>query len=229
MKKNFFLALSVGLIFFSGCKKDKTENPSTPSASSNSYFPVTMNSNWSYEFDDDPTDTFQIKITGTLSAIGNTYSVMMPTQPRWDTSYYRKSGGDYLQWFDYGEWLGQDDPASIEYTMLKDNVPVGTNWKSADLQGTYQGVPENYRLSHTILQKDVAVTITSSTGTVTYPNVIVVDQNVEEETSPGVWQPLLNRHKHFYYARGVGMIKYESVLSSGNISYAANLRRYQVF
>ena len=42
------------------------------------YFPRTSNSNWSYQFDNDPMDTlFQNVISQTQSALGNTYNVFM--------------------------------------------------------------------------------------------------------------------------------------------------------
>ncbi|MFN8289658.1 MAG: hypothetical protein U0U70_05355 [Chitinophagaceae bacterium] len=206
----------------------------------NDYYPRTTNSNWSYEWNDDPTDSVQYKVyPSTLSAIGNTYNIFMPNEGagfdstgNYSAGYYRRNGGDYFQWFDYGTFLGYDNPGWAEYIMLKDNVAAGTNWKSAGFPGTISGNPANIRFSYTILQKDVPVTITSSLGTVTYQNVIVVQEKYEIEVTPGVWQDLTSTIDFYgksYYARGIGLIKYEALDASNAVTDFQELRRYQVF
>ena len=63
------------------------------------YFPRTTNSNWSYQFDNNPMDTlFQNVISQTQSAQGNTYNVFMYNDGSGvDTlGYFRKASGDYL-------------------------------------------------------------------------------------------------------------------------------------
>lgn len=204
------------------------------------YFPRTTNSNWSYEFDDDPTDSLYRNVIAAIKNTGtNTYNIFMMNDGfSIDSSgYYRKSGGDYFEWFDANYFIGYDEPPEqwVEYIMLKDNVAAATNWKSAGYTGTVT-IPPNppqsltIRFSYTILQKDVPVSITTSTGTVNYTNVIVVEEKYEQFTG-GVWVDITSivGYGKSYYARGVGLIKFESFDNTGALNYQMELRRSQVF
>jgi hypothetical protein len=203
------------------------------------YFPRTTNSNWSYEIDDDPVDSlYRTVIAPTLSAIGNTYNILMETidiSGGFDSSgYYRKSGGDYFEWIDIAGSIGFDPPAQwTEYTFLKDNVAVGTSWTSNGITGTITippPTPLTIRFKYSILQKDVTVTLTTSTGTATYNNVIVVKEEYESFTG-GIWVPLTSSlgFSKSYYARGIGLIKFEYLDGAGTLVTQVELRRSQVF
>jgi hypothetical protein len=202
------------------------------------YFPRTTNSNWSYEINDVSTDSFYRKVIApTHSAAGNTYNIFMFNDGSGldSSGYYRKSGTDYFEYFDVGGFFTFDNPSWVEYTFLKE-VAAGTVWKSAGFTGTYTIAPNppqsvTVRFSYKILQKDVAVSITTSTGTVSYPNTIVVEEKYEQEISPGNWvdaTPVVGYGKS-YYARGVGLIKYEAFDPAGAPAGQQELRRYQVF
>ncbi|HPG11015.1 MAG TPA: hypothetical protein PLU37_05750 [Chitinophagaceae bacterium] len=205
---------------------------------SNDYFPRTANSNWSYEFDDDPNDTlYRTAITATHSAIGNTYNIFMGNDGTGldSSGYYRMTStpGDYYEWFDAGGFIGYDNPLWAEYVMLKDDQPAATNWKTpiTGFPGTVSGNPLNLRFSYTILQKDVPISVTTSLGTQNYQNVIVVEEKIEVEVSPGVWQDAtatLDFYGKSYYARGIGLIKYEELDASDQVTFLMELRRYVV-
>lgn len=205
----------------------------------NDYFPRTTNSNWSYEFDDNANDTlYRNVIAATLNINSIVYNIFLQNDgvipPPDSSGYYRRNGGDYLEWLDYGSFIGYDNPAWTEYIMLKDNVPAGTNWKTPPLgvSGTVGGgTPIKTRLSYTILQKDVPINITTSTGTANYQNVIVVQEKLEAEVSPGVWQDLTTTagHGESYYARGIGLIKFEFFDGVGVSQSLQELRRFQIF
>lgn len=205
-------------------------------ALSNDYFPRTTGSNWSYEYDDVSTDSlYRNVISPTITALGNPFNIFMQndgiTPPPDSSGYYRKNGGDYFEWVNLEDY-GADLPLWIEYIMLKDNVAALTNWKtpSAGVTAVIGGTPTKIRFSNTILQKDVPISITTSASPtpVTYNNVIVVEQKIEAEILPGVWQDLsaLLGSGKSYYARGIGLIKFELTSFIGNITQ--ELRRYQV-
>jgi len=212
-------------------------------APSMDYFPRTTGSNWSYEFDDDATDSlYRIVIPQTLSAGGNVYNIFMsndgaPPLPSLDSSgYYRKNGGDYFERFDAGRFIGYDPPAIwAEYTFLKDNVAAGSPaWNSQSFAGTVPGPPPTalvLRFKYQVIQKDIAVSITTSLGTVNYTNVIVVEEKFEREITPGVWQDLTSLVGSFksYYARGIGLIKFETFDNTGAADTFFELRRSRVF
>ena len=94
-----------------------------------------------------------------------------------------------------GAFLGFDAPTWVEYTFLKDNATVGTVWKSNAFDGTITIAPSppqalSIRFSYKILQKDVPVSFTTSTGTMNFTNVIVIEEKYEQQTAPGVWTDL---------------------------------------
>jgi len=207
----------------------------------NDYFPRITGSNWSYEQNDNANDSlFRVVAAQTHSALGNTYNIFFsndgtPPPPSLDSSgYYRRNGGDYFEWFDAGNFIGYTAPVWSEYTFLKDNVVAGTSWLSAGFAGTVAGPPPtalNIRFKYAIFQKDVAVSVTTSTGTVNYTNVIIVEEKFEREVTPGVWQDITSAVGSFksYYARGIGLIKFEAFDGSGVLQTTLELRRYQIF
>jgi hypothetical protein len=199
------------------------------------YFPRTTNSNWSYQFDNDPMDTlFQNVISQTQSATGNTYNVFMFNDGSGaDTlGYFRKASGDYFQYLDVGFFFGLDHDVWGEYIFLKDNGAAGTSWTSGVFTDTYTDttsgstVPISVRFKETIQQKDVAVTVQGTT----YQNTIVVLEEYEYSFDGGAtWSPLPFSSTN-YYARNVGLIKLDFVDSSGSAnSYLQELTRSEVF
>jgi len=202
------------------------------------YYPRTTNSNWSYEYDDNPIDSFYRKvISPTHSALGNVYNIFMADYGGGLDSggYYRKSGTDYFEYFDAGAFAQFDNPLWAEYIFVKD-AAASTNWKSPAFSGTYTFPPNppqplSIRFSYTIIQKDVSVSITTGTTTVSYPNTIVVEEKYDQETSPGNWTDVTSAvgYGKSYYARGVGLIKYEWFDPVPTNNYQLELRRYQVF
>jgi hypothetical protein len=206
------------------------------------YYPRTANSNWSYEIDDDPLDSlYRNVITPTHTANSNTYNIFLQddgiTPPPDSSGYFRKSAGDYFEWFNAGTFFVFDNPILwSEYIFLKDNAAAGTIWKSNAFRGTITVPPAPsqavaLRFSYKILQKDVPVSFTTSSGIMNFTNVIVVEEKYEIEVTPGVWQDLttVNGYGKSYYARGVGLIKYESFGPTGTLDSQQELRRYRIF
>lgn len=198
------------------------------------YYPRTVNSNWSYEYDDLASDSMLIKvIPQTLSALGNTWNIFMWTDDAplgFDTSgYYRKAGGDYYQYIDLQN-IGLDNEQWMEFIFLKDNVAAGTSYTSAQFTNAIGGTPITLRFKYTVAQKDVPVSITSTTGTVNYTNVIVMEQRIEQFTA-GIWvdmTPAIGYVKD-YYARNIGWIFEEVFDGSGALDFKVETRRTQVF
>jgi hypothetical protein len=199
---------------------------------SNDYFPRTANSNWSYEFDGDPNDSLHRKATASTKTVGaNVYTIFMGTDDAsqgFDSSgYYRKAGGDYWEFIDIGSTWGLDNPLWAEYIFLKDNVNQGVSWQSAAYNGTVNGgTPITFRLNYSIAQKDVTVVV----NTVSYSNVIIVNEKVDVNLA-GVWTDATSQvgYSRSYYARGIGLIKYEALNPSGVVQFEVEIRRSQVF
>jgi hypothetical protein len=205
-----------------------------PGTAATDYFPRIANNNWSYEVDDAATDSlYRNVISNTFNALGNTYNIFMQNDGTGPDSsgYYRRNGGDYFEYLDVGSFIGYDNPAFAEYTMLKDNVAVNTTWTSAGFSGTVSGNPLQIRFSYKILQKDVPITITTSTGAITYQNVIVVEEKYQAFNA-GIWVDITSTIDFYgksYYARGVGLIRYEALDASNVVQDQQELRRYIVY
>ncbi len=202
------------------------------------YFPRTADSHWTYEFDPTfPDDTIIRKvIPQTLVAGLNTYNIFMASDGSgFDSSgYYRKAGGDYFEYFDGGGFIGFDPPEIwMEYVMLKDDVPVGTVWNSAAITGSIDLPPVttlSVRFKYSIFQKDVPISITTSKGTITYQNVIVVKEEYEQYDGTN-WNDITSTvgSGKSYYARGIGLIKFEFFDNTGAPDGELLLRDYTVF
>jgi len=201
------------------------------------YYPRTTNSNWSYEFDDNPTDTLLRKVIApTKSALGNVYNIFMETSDvsaGFDSSgYFRRSGGDYFQYFDVGFVFDLDNEVWGEYIFLKDNVAAGTSWTSANFSGTYtytdgtgtHTVPIIVRLKETIQQKDVSVTING----VAYPFTIVVKEEYEYSFDAGVTWDVSDVYSIYNYSRNVGLLKWEAFDTMGSV-IKQEITRSQVY
>lgn len=200
----------------------------------NDYFPRIVGANWSYEINDVATDSlYRVVNPNTITALGNAFQIFQANDGTGldSSGYYRRNGGDYFEWFDAGGYLGYDAAVWGQYIMVKDNVAANTVWKSSGFAGTAQGTALNVRFSYKILQKDVPVTITSSVGTTTYNNVIVVEEKFELEVTPGVWQDITSQIDFYgksYYARGIGLILYEALNAAGTVQDKQELRRFRI-
>ncbi|MBM3415004.1 MAG: hypothetical protein FJY20_00885 [Bacteroidetes bacterium] len=201
------------------------------------YFPRTTNSNWSYEWDDDPVDSlYRNVIAATHSAAGNTFNIFMfddGTGPD-SSGYYRRNGGDYFEWFDAGAFIGYNPPELwAQYIFLKDNVALNTNWKSQSFSGFIGPTPLTIRFSYTIKLKDGPLSFSTSTGNMNFTNVIAVEEKYEAEIAPGVWQDLTDQVGYFksYYARNIGLVLLEYYPDSAATipDNKMELRRHQVF
>lgn len=204
-----------------------------PGASATDYFPRVTNDTWSYEFDDDATDSSITKvIAATHTALGNAYNIFMSnTGGGFDTSgYYRKSGNDYYRYTDLSTYLGLDNIQRVEFIFIKDNQAAGFQWTTPAWTNSAGGTPLSIRIHFTLTQKDVPISITTSTGTITYQNVLVIEEHYEANLGTGFisLDTILGYFKD-YYARGVGWIKDEFIDEMGANAGTLELRRYIVY
>ena len=195
------------------------------------YFPRTANSNWSYQFDGDPTDSLLIYvITPTRTINGNTYNLFFYNDGLSVDSfgYYRRSGPDYFEWIDMGSYVGLDDSYWMEWTFLKDNLTTGGTWTSAQFSGPFtdpgSGMTVNVTLrwEFTIVQQNVNFTV----GTTSYTNVIQVKQELKQLVGTS-W--VLAAYFDSYFARDKGLIKQDLYDNLGANIYEQDVRRLVVY
>lgn len=211
------------------CNFSVTVAPAAPVASD--YFPRSVNSNWSYEADDDPDDSILVKVIPQTKVVsGNTFNIFMGTNDAtagFDTSgYYRKAGGSYNRFVNLANYFGLDNNQWVEFTFIKDDQAAGHTWTTATYTNTTQGFPVQIRIKFTILQKDVTVSVDGTP----YANTIVVEERYELNLGAG-WEdgtPYLGYYKD-YYSRNVGWILDELYDEMNNLEGKIEMRRYQVF
>jgi hypothetical protein len=168
------------------------------------YFPTTVNSFWNYGLQGGmPSDTLRINVIPfILSAGGNNYSTFKTNNTPPDSLYYRKPGGDYMEYFNTQAFFGFDSPGTppnVEYIFLKDNVPQGTTWQSPNITGLAGGVSFTIYIKMTLFEK--ATTPTTS-GSVTSSDVLKVRYEYFVTSAPAT--PFFTEER--WFAKSIGLI-----------------------
>jgi hypothetical protein len=200
------------------------------------YFPRTANSNWSYEFDDVSADSILLVATNLTHTVGpNVYTIFAATpdaaQGFDSAGYYRKNGGDYYRYTNLADYIGFDNDQYQEFIFLKDNLAAGQTWTSPGFAGLFSGTPVTIRLKYRIVQQNVNYPLTTSTGVVTYQNVIAVEEKYEKLVG-GNWVDAtadMGGYYVDYYARGIGWILSESYDPTNALDLKMEMRRHVVF
>ena len=189
------------------------------------YFPRTAFSNWSYQFDGDPTDSLLIYVISPTKTInGNTYNLFFYNDGIDVDSfgYYRRSGGDYFEWIDMGSYVGLDNPLWMEWTFLKDNLTTGGTWNSAQFTGLFNAVSVTLRWEFTITGQNIPVTVNGTP----YTNVIQVKQELKQLVGTS-W--VLAAWFDSYFAKDKGLIKQDLYDDTNSIIYEQDVRRLVIY
>lgn len=194
-------------------------------AASGDYFPLSLNSNWTYNLtggsaSDEITNTV-INYSPTIGA--QTYQTIQESQTQSntivDSFYYRKPGGDYYQYIDFSKLFGFDQYVGSEFIFLKDNVAAGQTWTTPNINGTIGG---NAVSGHVELEvTDKAVPVTSIPG-FNFPDVIKVQY---QYFITGNSTPVLTQNR--WFAKNTGEIYFSSNNGTSNVIYQVSA--YQVF
>lgn len=166
------------------------------------YFPITTNSNWSYNSNDSGStivsDTSYVVSTGTTSVISsNTYNWFLTNDGTvLDTTYYRKASGNYFTAEDLTAMFSTG--GVVVATFLKDNVAQGATWTD-NFNISFNGLPATIRFDNSILAKAVAATA----GGVSSTDVIKVGTNISI-VAFGAATPYI--YLESWFARGGGLI-----------------------
>jgi hypothetical protein len=219
----FLIALSV--LFFA-CQKEVSYEVGNATSD---YFPRTVNSNWSYQYDGNPNDSVLIKvISPTIQVNGNKYNIFMSHLPSpLDTSgYYRRSGSDYYTWIDMGGVIGLDNPVWVEYIFLKDNQTVNATWSSSPFTGMYtqngQSSSVTLRWDFTIVQQNGTVNVNG----VDYPNTIQVKQDLVQLVNGN---PVSIGYYNSFYSKDKGLVKQDLYDDQGALTQEVDVRRIAIY
>lgn len=206
--------------------------PGTPPPATD-YFPTTTGSFWAYgNANADPADSFLIAATARTKLVGSvSYNVFtyddIPSSGSPSDLYYRKSGGDYFEYFNAEDFFGFFDPgstspANIEYTFLKESANVNDTWQSTSVTGTSGGLSVTIYMKMTLLAKAVSAT----SGIITSPDVMKVKYEYYA-TSPGFPATVIFVEER-WFARGKGMIYNSFDDQSGSPPAVYKVGRYLV-
>lgn len=191
---------------------------------SGDYFPLTLNSNWTFGLAGGTTaDSIHTVVIGFSPTLGaNTYNTIasytVPAGQALDSAYYRKPGGDYYQYVNYSNYFPFDQSVTGEFIFLKDNVTAGTTWVSPTINGTVSSVPVSGYIKMTLLSKAIPVTV----GSFNFPDVIQVKYEYFVNGVPGALET-----DQRWFAKNVGEIYHSS--SNGTVTYTYAVNSYQVF
>lgn len=204
----------------------------------NDYFPRTANSYWTYEIDERLNDTARFFASSSSQNImGKLFSVFMVSRGvTTDTAgYYRREGSQYWRFADIGDFIGFDQPQWHEYVFLDDALPVGSVFLSNAFNGTVTIAPlppqpMTVRFTNKIILKDGIMDIATSSGLKRYVYVIGVEEKFERLVA-GTWVDITSQVGSFikYYAKDVGMIRYDAINAAGNLAAQFELKEYKVY
>ena len=193
-------------------------------AASGDYFPLSLNSNWTYDLVGGSTaDQITYKVIDFTPPFGaESYQTIQASQAGsiTDSFYYRKPGGDYYEYVDFSKVFGFDHSVESEFIFLKDNVGATSTWTSPTIAGTIGGVEFSGYATMTILAQAVAVT--TIPGFPLFPDVIKVQYQYFRTGNP---IPVLTQQR--WFAKNQGEIYFSS--DNGTVNTIYEVSAYQVF
>ncbi|NCD70330.1 hypothetical protein [Mucilaginibacter agri] len=198
------------------CKKDTSAPDDETTSTSNSYQPLTLNSNWKYAVDFPTKDTTVMTITsGTKTFNGKVYqSIQSKGKSGTSTGYY----------FNKDHFFNMRNSAAgtgdvIDFTYLNDTAKVNYTWtaKITD-DGTLDGIPA--RMTGKIVEKGISKTISGKT----YSKVIHTTVNLQYALSGSSYDTYATYD--FYVAQGIGIIEIDS--STYGITSTVKLIGYDI-
>ncbi len=191
MKTSSFLSFCLvasSLFLFTKCTKD--DAPST--TSNGNYSPLTVGSNWTYNYTEGTSspDMFTLTVTDKDSAVnGKMYKVLSSSD---------ESGNQYLAKIDSNYYRFASFPGigSFEELYLKDNRPVNSTWTNST-SFTLPGspLPLTADLTYVVQEKGISHTVSGKS----YKDVIHVNVAISVFTQNF-------GGGDFFYAKDIGLI-----------------------
>ncbi|MDO3628507.1 hypothetical protein [Mucilaginibacter sp. BT774] len=201
MRKIFAIMIIGGAILAAGCSK---KNNPGPSASADSYLPVSSGSTWTYnDVVGGNSSQLTITMTGATSIIGGkTYYAGTSVSPAKGTStgYFYASNHFY-------SFRATSAAAgiTIELQMGNDEQNVGYSWTTSPTDnGTVAGVPA--KTVNTIKEKGITKVVNGKT----FNNVIHTQIDLQYDLGTGFQSVAVY---DIYLAKGVGMIENDTSVS----------------
>jgi hypothetical protein len=188
----------------STCVAQCTVLPVAPATTAD-YFPTTVGSNWSYRSTDPtagPADTVYRFANNANATIGsNLYRLLtLEDAVNKDSGFYRKVANDYYEFGDIDVAGVASNVVAVDHIFLKDDVPVGTSWESAEGDADIGGAAAKMKLRFRILAKGEDVAF----GGQIYRNVIKVAVTSLAAPNGGAFLSIITYE--LWYAKGIGLM-----------------------
>ncbi len=211
--KKYMLLFAAAAVLMAGCKSKNDPKPG-----SDSYFPVSSGSTWSYkDVIGGVNNTLTITMTGGTSVFNN-------------KTYYTASGVSSVHGTNTGYYYAADNTyairassasagVTIELQMGNDAKAVGDTWTTTPTDnGTISGFPA--RTVNTIKEKGITKVVNGKTFT----DVIHTQVDLQYNLGSGFTSTALY---DFYLAKGVGMIETDTSVS-GNVYEKETITDYNI-
>ncbi|MDQ6609345.1 MAG: hypothetical protein M3Y85_05950 [Bacteroidota bacterium] len=203
------------------CSFTVTVVAGTPPVTNTDYFPITLNSYWTY--DTNGSDTFKVVNTGPVTLSGTTFPFQRFTYSDAGGAYSRYYRKDPVTEYYYesidtagnGPDLTFTQPR-IEVQFLRNVLTTGQTWNSPDINATYQGSPIVLRFKYTCLSAAATVVVNGKTFTNAYKI-----EEIFQVGRGGIFTP--QGTTTLYYVKGVGLV--QTIYDTGS----DNIRYWQVF
>jgi hypothetical protein len=197
------------------------------------YFPLTLNSYWTYTSDaSTATDTIKRYISDSTIRAGNLYKIMVEEDPGTGDSvhyFFRRSVNDYME-YNYVDWYSTfffDTDIYGDILFLKEGLASGQTWESTTWTGAVSGATRRLKYAFTCIDANATVTV----GSRTFNNVYKV--KFQSLIAPGASGGTFTDEGFYWdawYAKGVGLVSLKAYDNSGTtLLFDRPIRFYQVF
>lgn len=184
-------------------------------APNNDYFPTTTNSYWTYNYDAGAADTFKVTSSGVTQTInGNSYIKFEYTTGSSTasllTEYYRKTAAEAFYRADdtaiYPSNVAFTQPR-LDVLFLKNVLATGDSLVS-DFPAIYTdpGTGQTFNGTFRVNYKVVSTTGSLTVNGKTFTNVYHL-QEIWQFGQSGVFGTFTGDQWHYYYVKGVGLVK----------------------
>jgi hypothetical protein len=212
--KQIILGITFCTIIFSACKKNKDEEIiPVPTdfqwpAGTGDYAPHTNGSTFTFEIVSGTpavTDSFTYMVIKDTAIDGLNYKKLESNKPALGPTYYANYNAGVITNIAYNvNFQNQVTVPKIKQTILKDNVPVLTNWADT-LNVLVAGFTIPVYFANTLTQKDFVKNILGKD----YSNTIYSKQAVTINNPFG--PPQAPTQIDNYFAKGVGLVQKDAI------------------
>ena len=133
------------------------------SRSENDYFPMSLNSYWTYDtvLNADQKDTVRYTVTPNTQLVNGLPYTLFSSTKKSDTRYYYK---DYKgHYYEYTDIFSGFSIPRFEFLFLDETKNVGESWQTKTFNGKLQGSPISVSIKSIVMEKNVSYRFNNQT------------------------------------------------------------------